>query len=324
MYTNHLVRETSPYLLQHAHNPVEWYPWGEAALQRAAGEDKPILVSIGYAACHWCHVMEKESFENEATAAFMNEHFINIKIDREERPDLDHIYMNAVQTMTGSGGWPLHVFLDPESLRPFFCGTYYPPQPAWGRPSFAQLLQAVEAAWKSGPAELQAQAERLGAMVAAQLEPAERGEGEAAGASAGPSAGARAGDGATERSSAHTVQELAALVQPALETAVLHELTGGDAGETRALLQDFLASTAEDLAVLDQQQQAGDLHGLTRQAHKIKGAARLVGAQDLAMAAAALEAAGRATDWAKVLPLATDVHTAVERLRLDMDRRYPA
>ena len=125
MNTNNLVNETSPYLLQHAHNPVEWYPWSEEALHRAVQEDKPILVSIGYAACHWCHVMEKESFEDKATATFMNDHFINIKIDREERPDLDHIYMNAVQVMTGSGGWPLNVFLTPG--KPFYGGTYYPP-----------------------------------------------------------------------------------------------------------------------------------------------------------------------------------------------------
>jgi len=111
---NELISESSPYLLQHAHNPVNWFPWGEKALQKAIDEDKPILVSIGYATCHWCHVMERESFEDEATAAVMNEHFINIKIDREERPDIDQIYMDAVQAMTGSGGWPLNVFLTPD------------------------------------------------------------------------------------------------------------------------------------------------------------------------------------------------------------------
>ncbi len=114
IYTNHLIKETSPYLLQHVHNPVEWYPWGNEALQKAKDNDKPILVSIGYSACHWCHVMEKESFENEETAKLMNEYFINIKIDREERPDLDHIYMDAVQAIAGSGGWPLNVFLTPD------------------------------------------------------------------------------------------------------------------------------------------------------------------------------------------------------------------
>jgi hypothetical protein len=118
-HTNRLVTETSPYLLQHAHNPVDWYPWGEEALAKARQEDKPILVSIGYSSCHWCHVMERESFEDADTARLMNTHFINIKIDREERPDLDHIYMDAVQAMTGSGGWPLNVFLTP-SLKPFY------------------------------------------------------------------------------------------------------------------------------------------------------------------------------------------------------------
>ena len=125
IFSNSLAGETSPYLLQHAHNPVAWYPWGEEALQLAKKLDKPILVSIGYAACHWCHVMEKESFENEATALLMNKHFVNIKIDREERPDLDHIYMDAVQAMVGNGGWPLNVFLTTEA-KPFFGGTYFP------------------------------------------------------------------------------------------------------------------------------------------------------------------------------------------------------
>ncbi|MDP2971539.1 MAG: thioredoxin domain-containing protein, partial [Deltaproteobacteria bacterium] len=125
-YTNRLIHETSPYLLQHAHNPVDWYPWGEEALNRAKEEDKPILLSIGYSSCHWCHVMEKESFENEAFAQLMNERFINIKVDREERPDLDEIYMNSVQVMTGSGGWPMTVFLTPD-LIPFHAGTYFPP-----------------------------------------------------------------------------------------------------------------------------------------------------------------------------------------------------
>ena len=134
-YTNHLGNETSPYLQQHAHNPVNWYPWGEEALNKAKEEDKPILVSIGYSACHWCHVMERESFEDEATAEIMNRHFINIKIDREERPDLDNIYMDAVQAMTGSGGWPLNVFLTPGG-KPFFGGTYFPPQRAYNRPSW--------------------------------------------------------------------------------------------------------------------------------------------------------------------------------------------
>ena len=119
---NRLIKETSPYLLQHAHNPVDWYPWGSEALRRAKDEDRPILLSIGYSACHWCHVMERESFEDEEIAALMNEHFVPVKVDREERPDLDAIYMDAVQAMTGSGGWPMTVFLTPEG-RPFFAGT---------------------------------------------------------------------------------------------------------------------------------------------------------------------------------------------------------
>ncbi len=137
IYSNHLIKETSPYLLQHAHNPVEWYPWGNEALQKAKDNDKPILVSIGYSACHWCHVMERESFENEETAKLMNDFFINIKIDREERPDLDHIYMDAVQAIAGSGGWPLNVFLTPD-CKPFFGGTYFPPVNAFNRPSWKE------------------------------------------------------------------------------------------------------------------------------------------------------------------------------------------
>ncbi len=138
-YTNYLINESSPYLLQHAHNPVNWYPWGEAALQKAKQEDKPILVSIGYATCHWCHVMEHESFEDESTAQIMNDRFVCIKIDREERPDLDAIYMQACQIFNGSGGWPLNCFLTPEG-KPFFAGTYYPPRPAYQRPSWQQVL----------------------------------------------------------------------------------------------------------------------------------------------------------------------------------------
>lgn len=159
-HSNHLVHESSPYLLQHAHNPVNWYPWSEEALLRARQENKPILVSIGYAACHWCHVMERESFEDEATAAIMNEHFINIKIDREERPDLDHIYMDAVQSMTGSGGWPLNVFLTPEA-KPFYGGTYFPPQRAYNRPSWQETLLGVVKAFREKRHEIDAQAENL-------------------------------------------------------------------------------------------------------------------------------------------------------------------
>jgi uncharacterized protein len=159
-HTNKLILETSPYLLQHAHNPVDWHPWNEEVLGKAKAENKPILVSIGYSACHWCHVMERESFEEEATARFMNEHFINIKIDREERPDLDHIYMDAVQAMTGSGGWPLNVFLTPEG-KPFYGGTYFPPQKAFNRPSWLDVLGSVSQAFKERRHEIDAQAENL-------------------------------------------------------------------------------------------------------------------------------------------------------------------
>jgi uncharacterized protein len=144
---NRLADETSPYLLQHAGNPVDWYPWGEEALARARAEDKPILLSIGYSACHWCHVMERESFENSDTAAVMNEHFVNVKVDREERPDLDSIYMDAVVAMSGSGGWPMTVFLTPEG-EPFAGGTYFPPEPRHGMPPFRQVLNSIAAAWR--------------------------------------------------------------------------------------------------------------------------------------------------------------------------------
>ncbi|MCR6720549.1 MAG: thioredoxin domain-containing protein [Chitinophagaceae bacterium] len=157
---NRLINETSPYLLQHAHNPVDWYPWGEEAINKAKEENKPILVSIGYAACHWCHVMERESFEMPETAALMNEHFVNIKIDREERPDLDHIYMDAVQAMTGSGGWPLNVFLTPD-LKPFYGGTYFPPRPIHQRNSWSQVLEAVAAAFHEKKDEIAQQAAQL-------------------------------------------------------------------------------------------------------------------------------------------------------------------
>lgn len=159
-HTNRLAHETSPYLLQHAHNPVDWYAWGEEALQRAKLEDKPILVSIGYSACHWCHVMERESFEDKETAAIMNEHFINIKIDREERPDLDHIYMDAVQAMSGSGGWPLNVFLTPAA-KPFYGGTYFPPVRMYNRPSWKETLAAVVQAYKEKRQEIESQADYL-------------------------------------------------------------------------------------------------------------------------------------------------------------------
>jgi uncharacterized protein YyaL (SSP411 family) len=158
--SNRLLNETSPYLLQHADNPVDWYPWGEGALQRAKAEDKPIFLSIGYSACHWCHVMAHESFEDEGVAAILNEHFVSIKVDREERPDLDRIYMSAVQAMTGSGGWPMSVFLTPDG-QPFYGGTYFPPTPRYGMPSFSQVLAAVADGWQNRRQELVVSGQRL-------------------------------------------------------------------------------------------------------------------------------------------------------------------
>lgn len=159
-YTNRLIHESSPYLLQHAHNPVDWYPWSEDAFETAKKEDKPVLVSIGYSACHWCHVMERESFENPEVAAIMNEHFINIKVDREERPDVDHVYMDAVQAITGSGGWPLNVFLTPDR-QPFYGGTYFPPQKAFNRPSWKDILFFIADAYKNKKEEVIEQAQNL-------------------------------------------------------------------------------------------------------------------------------------------------------------------
>jgi len=153
-FTNRLIHETSPYLLQHAHNPVDWYPWGGEALSQAKKEDRPILVSIGYSSCHWCHVMEKESFENETIAGIMNQRFINIKVDREERPDLDEVYMNAVQVMTGSGGWPMTVFLTPD-LIPFHAGTYFPPEDRRGMPGFSKVLVVVSDYYRSHRGEVE-------------------------------------------------------------------------------------------------------------------------------------------------------------------------
>ena len=157
---NRLAQETSPYLLQHKDNPVDWRPWGPEALGQAAGDDKPIMLSIGYSACHWCHVMERESFENEETAALINESFVPIKVDREERPDVDDIYMEAVQGMTGQGGWPLTVFLDSEGV-PFYGGTYFPPEPRHGLPSFKQVLEATAGAYRTQREELREASARI-------------------------------------------------------------------------------------------------------------------------------------------------------------------
>ncbi|MHB8469988.1 MAG: thioredoxin domain-containing protein [Gaiellaceae bacterium] len=157
---NRLAAETSPYLLQHAHNPVDWYPWGEDAFARARADDRPVLLSVGYAACHWCHVMERESFEDPATAALMNELFVNVKVDREERPDVDAVYMDAVVALAGHGGWPLTVFLTPAG-EPFYGGTYYPPEPRHGMPAFRQLLGAIAAAYRERRDDVARQAAEL-------------------------------------------------------------------------------------------------------------------------------------------------------------------
>jgi uncharacterized protein YyaL (SSP411 family) len=164
---NRLAGETSPYLLQHANNPVDWLPWGPDALARAKILDRPIFLSIGYAACHWCHVMERESFEDEATARILNEHFVPVKVDREERPDLDSIYMSAVQAMTGSGGWPMSVFLTPEGA-PFYGGTYFPDRPRHGMPSFSQVLEGVRQAWTTQRDDVVAAGQRLVASIVEQ------------------------------------------------------------------------------------------------------------------------------------------------------------
>jgi len=169
---NRLANETSPYLFQHKDNPVDWYPWGPEALERAKAEDKPILLSVGYSACHWCHVMERESFEDRETAAIMNERFVPVKVDREERPDVDAIYMEAVQGMTGQGGWPLTAFLDPDGV-PFYGGTYFPPEPRQGMPSFRMVLEAVSESWRGRRDEITAAAARIREQLAAvgRIEP---------------------------------------------------------------------------------------------------------------------------------------------------------
>src|SRR3954454_22238557 len=157
---NRLASETSPYLLQHKDNPVDWYPWGDEAFVRAREEDKPVLVSIGYAACHWCHVMERETFEDPAVASLMNDSFVCVKVDREERPDVDAIYMDAVQAMTGSGGWPLNAFLTPAGV-PFYAGTYFPPTARHGLPAWSDLLRALAEAWVAQRSEIEETAGRI-------------------------------------------------------------------------------------------------------------------------------------------------------------------
>src|SRR5438874_7365749 len=159
-HTNRLIHETSPYLLQHAHNPVDWFPWGPAAFEKARAENKPVLLSIGYSACHWCHVMEHESFEDERIAAVMNEHFVSIKVDREERPDLDHIYQNVIQMLSGQGGWPLTMFLTPDQ-EPFYGGTYFPPEDHYGRPGFPRVLQTLASAYREKHSDVMESAEHV-------------------------------------------------------------------------------------------------------------------------------------------------------------------
>src|SRR5947199_7585376 len=173
--TNRLAGETSPYLLQHAHNPVDWYPWGPEALQRAKEEDKPILLSIGYSACHWCHVMERESFENEQIARTMNENFVNIKVDREERPDLDAVYMEAVQAMTGHGGWPMTMFLTPEGV-PFYGGTYFPAEEGRGMTSFPRILEAVARTYREQHEKVSQSAKEMAEFLrnSNELQPSKR------------------------------------------------------------------------------------------------------------------------------------------------------
>ena len=157
---NRLAEATSPYLLQHADNPVEWLEWGDQAFERAREQDRPLLVSVGYSSCHWCHVMAHESFEDDETAALMNERFVNVKVDREERPDVDAVTMEATVGMTGSGGWPTTVFMTPEG-RPFYAGTYFPPEPRHGMPSFRDVLTAVSKTWSERRGDVERQAGRL-------------------------------------------------------------------------------------------------------------------------------------------------------------------
>src|SRR5687767_12389626 len=159
-HTNRLANETSPYLLQHQHNPVDWYAWGPEAFKASREQDKPIFLSVGYSTCYWCHVMERQSFENDAIAAVMNEHFVNVKVDREERPDVDQLYMTAVQVLTRHGGWPMSVFLTPD-LKPFFGGTYFPPEDAYGRPGFPTLLRGISDAYRNRRGDVEQSADQL-------------------------------------------------------------------------------------------------------------------------------------------------------------------
>ncbi|HEX4482489.1 MAG TPA: thioredoxin domain-containing protein [Solirubrobacteraceae bacterium] len=231
---NALADETSPYLRQHAENPVDWLAWGEPALARAVAEDKPLLVSIGYSSCHWCHVMERESFEDERTAALMNAAFVCVKVDREERPDVDAIYMEAVQSMTGQGGWPLNVFLTPEQL-PFYGGTYFPPQARQGLPSWTQVLEAIVEAWRDRRDEVRAGGEQLrerlvgGALLAPSSEPIGEHELDAAVAKLRESFDVREGGfgGAPKFPQASVLEFLLLRGEREMSGATLHAMAGG-------------------------------------------------------------------------------------------------
>ena len=169
---NRLANERSPYLLQHASNPVDWYPWGDAAFARARAEEKPIFLSVGYSTCHWCHVMEHESFESQDVARVLNEHFVSIKVDREERPDVDRVYMAFVQATTGSGGWPMSVWLTPE-LKPFYGGTYFPPSSKWNRPGFIQILGEIARVWGADRQKIRDSADTVTDQLRATAEPSQ-------------------------------------------------------------------------------------------------------------------------------------------------------
>jgi len=239
---NRLARETSPYLLQHKDNPVDWLPWGDEARARARDEDRPLLVSIGYSSCHWCHVMERESFEDDEIAAYMNEHFVPVKVDREERPDVDAIYMEAVQSMTGSGGWPLTAFCDPEGV-PFYAGTYFPPEQRQGMPSFPMVMEAVIASWNTKREDIaKASArirEHLGAVARMEPSAEELDESildEAVGALRGQADRQRGGFGgapkfppasALELLLARGETEIAELTLDAMARGGIHDLLGG-------------------------------------------------------------------------------------------------
>jgi uncharacterized protein YyaL (SSP411 family) len=231
---NALAAESSPYLRQHADNPVDWLAWGAAALERARAEDKPLLVSIGYSSCHWCHVMERESFEDPRTAELMNESFVCVKVDREERPDVDALYMEAVQGMTGRGGWPLNVFLTPEQL-PFYGGTYFPPEPRSGMPSWTQVLQAISESWEQNREEIRAGGERLrgrlsgAATLRPSAEPIEAGALDAAVARLKESFDARHGGfgGAPKFPQASVIEFLLLRGESEMTRATLHAMAGG-------------------------------------------------------------------------------------------------